>query len=231
MVNSLKRVLLTIGVFQLLFFVTIPVWPTLIRLLRLLPDWLGVVLNIGLIVGVIVGSAEIAQRLMGDKKRGKETAAPAPTPSGSGLDPADLDVALRAKDELLRIRRALPRIADPTTTAALDEISRIADEGLASLAAEPEKMRRLRRPVAYHLPKAAELAEGLAAIADQPDQDARAARIGAVLTDLAESFRAYRDGALAPDTRNLDVEIRLLENALASERTARLAANLSSGAG
>jgi hypothetical protein len=192
-------------------------------LLRKIPDPFGIILNLGLVAGLVWLAVEIAQRLLGEKSwpvhRGAATA-------GKGLDGADLAVVLSAKDHLLRIRRAIPRITDATAVSALEELAKIADEHLASLADSPERLRRVRRPLSYHLPKAAELASGLAAIGRQPDHAARAARIEAVLVALADHFRAHRDGLAIPDSRSLDVEIRLLENALSGERTAQMAATL-----
>ena len=230
MANAIKRIALSVGILQLLFLLCFPLYPKLLALIWTIPSPFGAILNVLVFAALLWASVEIAQRLLGEKG----PKAPARRPSvraGTGFDPADLDVVLRAKDDLLRIQRAVSRIADPQVVAALADLDRIAEDYLASLVDAPERMRRVRRPLSYHLPKAAELAEGLAAIGHQPDQEPRAQKIAALLIALADFFRAHRDGLETPDARGLDVEIRLLESALRSETTARRAANLTQDAG
>jgi hypothetical protein len=231
MVNAIKRIALSVGIFQLLFLLCLPLYPKLLALAWRIPSPFGIILNVLVVAGLLWASVEIAQRLLGEKNRGATARRRSSTRAGTGLDPADLDVVLRAKDDLLRIRRAVPRLGDPAVAAALLDLDKIAEDYLASLVDAPERMRRVRRPLSYHLPKAAELAEGLAAIGDQPEQQTRALRIAGLLIALADFYRAHRDGLEAPDARGLDVEIRLLESALKSEATARQAAGLAQEAG
>jgi len=222
--DAVKRVLVAIAVLQGLFFLSVPFWAYLMPILRWIPDPFGTFLNIGLIGALIWAAAEISNRLVGPKRG--EAAAPITFVPVGGLAPADLTVVLNAKDNLRRVRRAATRIADPQATAALGELAALADQGLATLPGAPERLRHLRRPLDYHLPKVAELAEGLAAITDLPEQRMRAARIASIFTALAEQFRAMRDGMTAPDLRMLDVEIKLIENALRGHDVARMAAGL-----
>jgi hypothetical protein len=230
MANAIKRIALSVGILQLLFLLCFPLYPKLLALTWAIPSPFGIILNVFVVAGLFWASVEIAQRLLGEKG----AKAPARRPSvraGTGFDPADLAVVLQAKDDLLRIHRAVPRIADPQVTAALADLSRIAEDHLASLVNAPERMRRVRRPLSYHLPKAAELAQGLASMGQQPEQEPRARKVAALLIALADFFRAHRDGLETPDARRLDVEIKLLENALRSETIARRAAELTPSAG
>lgn len=219
--NAAKRVLVAVAVLQGLLLVSIPLWP-LAKYLGLLPAPVSISVGILLLGALIWAAAEISNRLVGEGPM-VEAARTMPV---SGMTPGDLAVVLAAKDNLRRVRRAVARIANPDATAALEELVALAEAGLASLPAAPKRLRGLRRPLEYHLPKVVELAEGLAAIHGQPDQQARAARIATVLTGLADQFRAQRDGLIAPDIRMLDIEIKLLENALGSEKVARMASSL-----
>jgi hypothetical protein len=230
MVNAVKRIALSVGILQLLFLLCVPLYPKFLALIWTFPSPFGIILNVLVVAALLWASVEIAQRLLGEKGPKAVTARTAARP-GTGLDPADLGVVLQAKDELLRIQRARPRIADPQVSAALVDIDKVADGYLASLIEAPERMRRVRRPLTYHLPKAAELAEGLAAISLQPEQAPRADKIGALLIALADFFRTHRDGLETPNARDLDVEIRLLESALRAETTARKATDLTQATG
>jgi hypothetical protein len=222
--DAVKRVLVAIAALQGLFLFSIPLWGFAMPILKRIPEPFGSFLNILLIGALIWGAAEISNRLVGPKKSGSPP--PVPFAPVGGLAAAELTVVLNAKDNLRRVRRAATKIADPQATAALGELAALAEHGLASLPGAPERLRHLRRPLDYHLPKVAELAEGLAAITDLPEQRMRAARIASIFTALAEQFRAMRDGLTAPDLRMLDVEIRLIENALKGHGVARMAAGL-----
>jgi hypothetical protein len=227
MANAIKRIALSVGILQLLFLLCFPLYPKLLALTWAIPSPFGIILNVLVAAGLLWVSVEIAQRLLGEK--GPKALARRPSMrAGAGFDPADLAVVLQAKDDLLRIQRAVTRIADPQVAAALADLSNIAEGYLASLVDAPERMRHVRRPLSYHLPKAAELAEGLAAMGQQ---ELRAQKIAALLIALADFFRAHRDGLETPDVRGLDVEIRLLESALRSEATARRAADITQCAG
>jgi hypothetical protein len=225
MANAIKRIALSVGILQLLFLLCLPLYPKLLALTWTIPSPFGFILNVAVVAGLLWVSVEIAQRLLGEKGS-KAPAQRSSVQAGTGFDPADIAVVLQAKDDLLRIERAAARIADPRVVAALDDLDKIAENYLASLVDAPERMRRVRRPLSYHLPKAADLAEGLAAIGQQPEQEPRAEKIGALLIALADFFRSHRDGLETPDARGLDVEIKLLESALRSETTARRAAIL-----
>jgi hypothetical protein len=223
--DAVKRVLVTIAVLQGLLLLSSPLWSSAFTYLGPLPGHISISVTILLIGGMIWGAAEIANRLIDRKDPYTASAACMGSPMG-GMTPDDLAVILAAKDNLRRVRRAIACIDSPEATAALEELVALAEEGLALLPAAPQRLRGLRRPLEYHLPKVAELAEGLASIHDRPDQWARAARIAAVLTGLADQFRAQREGLAAPDMRLLDVEIKMLENALSSEKVGRMASNL-----
>lgn len=223
MLYAVKRVLMALAVLQALFFVSMPLWPLAMTALRHLPDVVSTLIYILFVGALIWGAAEISNYLVGEKKAAAEKTRVA---SPGGMRPEELALVLAAKDNLLRVRRATLRIANPQANAALTELIGLADEGLASLPGAPERLRRLRRPLGYHLPKVAELAEGLAAIGHRPDEQARALRIATVLAELADQFRARRDDLAAPDLRMLEVEIRLLENALETQKVANVAANL-----
>jgi hypothetical protein len=225
MKDAVKRVLVAVAALQGLSLFSIPLWAYMMPVLKWIPDPFGTFLNIILIGALVWGAAEISNRLVGPKKRAPTSAANNFVPVG-GLAPADLAVLLNAKDNLRRVRRAAARIADRQATASLMVLAALADQGLASLPGAPERLRLLRRPLEYHLPKVVELAEGLAAITHLPEQNIRAARIANVFTALAEQFRAMRDGLTAPDLRMLDVEIKLIENALKGHDVARMAATL-----
>lgn len=223
MVN-VRRVLVSLGVAQVLAFLGAPIIPLVLALAWNLPPPVGPLVYAaltGIMVWVVV---EIAKRLMGEKAESGPSSYHGS--SSNGLELPDLALVLKAKDEVLRIRRCMHRISDALAAEALSELARITEEGLASLPSAPQRMRRMRRLLDYHLPRVAELAEGLAAIGDLPDQEGRAARISQLLAGLAEQLRAYRDGLSGPDLRLLDVEIKLLESTLEGERVSGAAADL-----
>ena len=225
--DAAKRVLVTIAVLQGFLLLTIPAWSVAYDYIEVLPGTISISTIMLSLAVMIWGSAEVANRLVGSKDSRVDVVA---TPVG-GMDAGDLALVLRAKDNLARVRRVMVRLGDPAAKAALEELTTLAHERLASIPDAPQqRLRGLRRALEYYLPKVIELAEGLASIQEKPEQQARAGQITIVLAELARHFRTQGEGLVPSDMRLLDVEIKMLESALGAERVRSLATNLTRAA-
>jgi hypothetical protein len=129
----------------------------------------------------------------------------------------DATVALLAEAELCA--RRLDAAADAASgpaAVALRAIGARARVIAAHVTADPARLPTLLRAFTYYLPAAAELGEDRARLAPQADAR-RLLEIDDTLARLADAFAGFERQALAPDLQELDLDLRLIDQALASD--------------
>jgi hypothetical protein len=84
---------------------------------------------------------------------------------------------------------------------------------------DPGRLDPVLRAFTYYLPAAADLAEDRARLSEAAGT-ARLNEIDATLARLAEAFAGFERAALEPDLRDVDIDLRLLDQALKSDARA-----------
>jgi hypothetical protein len=136
--------------------------------------------------------------------------------------PADIAVTREAQSALERLAAAVPDVDEPSLRAQFARIATEASilmEETADAAPTPLETQRL---LTYYLPRAAELAETVAALnltaARDPD---RIASLTALADQIGKAFETWREARTGEDLRALDREIRLVRDALAEDDPAK----------
>ena len=140
----------------------------------------------------------------------------------SRIDRGQADVARDLIDEAQtsvdRLHGVARQLRAPAERARIEALADSARTILDRLAGAPEKIPAVRRFLAYYLPRSAEIAEGLVILSRQATPDATRRRgIEATLGRLAEAFAFYADNLDRADLQNLDVELKLIDRALAED--------------
>ncbi|MBU1174410.1 MAG: 5-bromo-4-chloroindolyl phosphate hydrolysis family protein [Alphaproteobacteria bacterium] len=125
------------------------------------------------------------------------------------------DLLAGALPEAQKLGTAADRIADPIVRQKVNELARVAHEIFARLEDDPQKAGEVRRFMSFYLPRAAEVAEGYAAIETKKVADPkRLAEIGAVIDRLKDGFTHYADGLTEAELGSLDSDLSEIERSL-----------------
>ena len=141
-------------------------------------------------------------------------------PDRIGRTQAELVATLieQGEAEVSRLKAASDRLRSSAAAKTIAHLARAAQSILDRLAADPGKLATVRRFLTYYLPRSAEIAEGMAVVEGQSAADpARLAEIEAVLAKLDRAFTFYSDSFAQAELSVLDVELKLLDRALAED--------------
>ena len=121
-----------------------------------------------------------------------------------------------AEPELARLRGAAAALRDPALGSRFASMATTTTGVMQALVADPARVGQAQRLLTYLLPRAAQIAEGLRLIEAQtaPDAD-RQRRLTEITVRLDDAFTRTKDRLAEPELRALDLELKLLEQALA----------------
>lgn len=125
-----------------------------------------------------------------------------------------------AEPSLAQLRATAAQLRAPGVGARFAHMADVADAVMKALVADPARIAQGQRLLTYLLPRAAQLADGLRLVEAQaaPDPE-RQSRLATMTARLDEAFTRTRDSLAEPELRALDLELRLLEDALAETDT------------
>jgi hypothetical protein len=141
---------------------------------------------------------------------------------GQALDAASLDFAREvitaAQADLARLRAATLAIREPSARGHLDHLHTLAARVIGEVEQKPKRVSSVQRLLTYYLPAAVRLGEGYRVLetANRPDQ-ARLTATGSMITQLDTVFARHADRLSAPEIDGLDVELKLLTDAIRAE--------------
>jgi 5-bromo-4-chloroindolyl phosphate hydrolysis protein len=135
------------------------------------------------------------------------------------------DVLTDAQAELDALRSCAREAREPAIRDRLNHLHAIAARVVAEVEAKPRRVNAVRRLLTYYLPSAVRLARGheVLARAHAPDRE-RLAASAAMIGRLDQVFERQADRVSAEEVDGLDVELRLLDEAIRAEETRALAA-------
>lgn len=151
----------------------------------------------------------------------------APGPTARSLDVDALtevqDGAARAligdaQAALVRLKAAGDGVRDPQMKAAVETLEATAARVLQGLRGSPDRAMAVRRLLTFYLPNAASLAEGWRALeATTRPSPERVAQTRSTMAALVDAFTRYADDLQAPQLQTLDLDLRVLNDALKSD--------------
>lgn len=119
-----------------------------------------------------------------------------------------------AQPALEQLEQAAGRIRDKAVKGRVTAIA-VAGRGvIADLETAPEGLAAVQRLLTYYIPRAGELAQGYAQMEARGVGDERRAGIAELLVKLKDAFDHYRDQQADQELRALDVDMRLVGDAL-----------------
>ena len=114
-----------------------------------------------------------------------------------------------------RLEAAAEDITDKQTAARVRHLAEIAADVFRTVEAKPESANAVRRFLSYYLPRAAEVAEGFAAIEAKRAPDIKQLKdVRAVLVKLEDAFVHYADSLVDDALGTLDTDLRLIQASL-----------------
>ncbi len=114
-----------------------------------------------------------------------------------------------------RLEAAADDITDKQTAARVRHLAEIAADVFRTVEAKPESANAVRRFLSYYLPRAAEVAEGFAAIEAKRAPDIKQLEdVRAVLVKLEDAFVHYADSLVDDALGTLDTDLRLIQASL-----------------
>lgn len=139
------------------------------------------------------------------------------------------EILAAARDDLDRLRDAARAVSAPEIRARLEHLHGIAARVTRDVERKPQRLVSVRRLLTYYLPACVRLGEGFRVLesANQPDRK-RLAATGAMIARLDSVFGRHADRVNAVEVEGLDVELKLLTDAIhAEERTSERPSALS----
>ena len=151
----------------------------------------------------------------------------APRGPFEGLDGEAIDAAGRALAaeviaaawaDLDRLRAAASAVRAPEVRGRLEHLHRIAARVAREVEKQPARLSGVRRLLTYYLPASVRLGEGFRTLesAHRPDA-ARLSAAGAMIARLDTVFARHADRLSAVEVEGLDVELKLLSDAIRAE--------------
>ncbi|MEE7463858.1 hypothetical protein MFUR16E_22945 [Methylobacterium fujisawaense] len=140
----------------------------------------------------------------------------------AGLDEAALslahDVIAAAQADLVRLKVAAQGIRNPAVRRHLDHQGAVAERVVAEVARRPGRLTPVRRLLTYYLPASVRLGEGYRTLerTNRPDA-ARLAATAGMIEQLDSVFASHADRLSAPEIEGLDVELKLLSDAIRTD--------------
>jgi 5-bromo-4-chloroindolyl phosphate hydrolysis protein len=130
-----------------------------------------------------------------------------------------LDVVRKVLEDaelsLARLEEAASDIKSQGMKAKSKHLVQTARGIIAGVESEPDRLSSVQRFLTYYLPSAGDVAASYAVMEKQnsPDPE-RVKKTEAVMAKLDDAFSHYADSLHESDLSNLDVELRLIENAV-----------------
>lgn len=136
---------------------------------------------------------------------------------GAALDLAR-DVIAAAQSDLARLQDAARGVRDPAVRQHLDHLHGVAERVAAAVSRRPARLSRVQRLLTYYLPASVRLGEGFRILegASRPDA-ARLQATARMIGQLDTVFARHADRLSAPEIEGLDVELKLLADAIRAE--------------
>lgn len=141
-------------------------------------------------------------------------------PNRVGTAQAELVAGLIEDGErdVARLAKAAKRLRTASAAQMSLHMSNVAQSILSRLATEPGKLSSVRRFATYYLPRAADIAEGMALVESQRNADPRRlGEIADVMGKLDQAFTFYSDNFAQAELDVLDVELKLLSQSLTED--------------
>lgn len=125
------------------------------------------------------------------------------------------DLLKEAQPAADRLSAAAVRIADKTIKEKVRHLEQIARDVFGKVEANPGSAAGIRRFLSYYLPRAAEVADGYAALEDKRAPDAtRLKDVGNVIGKLEDAFVHYADSLVDNELGSLDIDLKLIQQSL-----------------
>lgn len=150
-------------------------------------------------------------------------------PQGVGAGLSD-DAVLDAQSEtarglmsdgeqaLARLRASLKAIRDDTMRQTVTGLVDLGDRVVKQVRADPSRAMSARRLLTFYMPNAASLAEGWTALEGRPNASPeRMAQTRQTMTALNDAFVKYADDVSAPQLQALDLDLKVLNDALKAD--------------
>lgn len=176
--------------------------------------------GVGLLAGgaVAIGLRAAAARAPAPPKPALAKPFAAPRLEAEGLSEARAKLVQQLIDEatadLKRLTQAADALKDPETRLIAARLAAAGQRLVGAVAAAPEKLGLAQRAFTYHLPKSVYLAETLAALEAAGSDAKRLAAARHVLARMENLFEKTALDLANVDAREMDVEIRLINQAL-----------------
>jgi 5-bromo-4-chloroindolyl phosphate hydrolysis protein len=120
-----------------------------------------------------------------------------------------------ADQSLKRLEIAASEIRAPKIKSATGHLVQTARSIIAGVEKEPDRLSSVQRFLTYYLPSAGDVTTSYAVMEKQNNPDPeRVRKTEAVIGKLDDAFAHYADSLHESDLSNLDVELRLIENAV-----------------
>lgn len=134
---------------------------------------------------------------------------------GSGRVAFARDLLNEAQPHAERLRAAAAEIRDKTTADRVGHLAEIAADVFTKVEANPANAPVVKRFLSYYVPRAAELAEGFAAVeAKRAPDTTQLEDVRSVLVKLEEAFVHYADSLIDDELGSLDTDLRLIQASL-----------------
>lgn len=199
----------------------------------------GLVASMGVFVPAAVGAGMLAALFAGAiwsaladalsslNVRGRARPARIETPAldSAGLADARADLVRKVLEEatadLRRLDAAAAKLSDGETRTIAQRLVGAGGRLAQAVAAAPDKFAIAQRAFTYHLPKAVYLAETLSALEAAGADEKRRANARHVLARMENLFEKTALDLANVDAREMDVELRLINQALDEDLDAR----------
>lgn len=137
-----------------------------------------------------------------------------------------LDVVRKVLEDaglsLTRLETAAADIKAPKIKAATRHLVQTARSIIAGVEKEPDRLSSVQRFLTYYLPSAGDVTASYAVMEKQNNPDPeRVRKTEAVIGKLDDAFAHYVDSLHESDLSNLDVDLRLIENAVKDDLEAK----------
>ena len=148
----------------------------------------------------------------------------------SNVEGVDEDLVIEARNQtgrglvedgaeaLERLRKAGKAIKDAPMRGQVDSLCRTADKVMRDVRSDPSRAMAVRRLLTFYLPNAASLTEGWQTLEQRstPPGD-RAEQTRKTMLALNEAFSKFADDLTAPQMQTLDLDLKMLNDALKSD--------------
>ena len=128
------------------------------------------------------------------------------------------DVLVQADYSLASLAASVEHIRKRDIQERLLHLHRIASDVMSEVERDPKRLMQVQRLLTYYLPSASRLAKGYVALETKRNpQQARITQAEDMVVRLDDIFSDYADRLVMPEVEDLDVELRLLDDALREE--------------